>query len=262
MNKILEQAKKLISDSLRENLPQVSFNELEEGGMVYYMNGKNGTEFDWYVNEKLSDFMVFYDDKEKLGAAKLRLYNAGDYALYLYDDHGKNVAKEITGGIDVTEDDMRTLAVMLTNNADGKKIWDSSIEKIDTDTEPSEKEVSQFIEDAKYYENSIMLKSIMGKIAVVSKMILEDGYKVGFMSRSEPHDDKDSGWMFYAGKEDEEYSNDACNFALCYVGSVMDMDHTVTGYLNYPDGTDLIRVSADKFEKDDGQSKIYMEKWK
>lgn len=262
MNSILKKVREIMRSSLKENLPQVTFDELEEGGMVYYMNGKNGTEFDWYVNEKLSDFMIFYDDKEKLGAAKMRLYNAGDYVLYLYDDHGKNVAKEIKGSLDVSEEEMRVLAVMLTNNADGKKIWDSSIEKTDTDTEPSEKDMAQFIDDAKYYENSIMLKKIMGKLCVVSKMILEDGYKVGFMSRSEPGDDEDSGWMFYAGKEDDEYSNDAGNFALCYVSSVTEMDHTITGYLNYPYGTDLIRVSADKFEKDMGQEKVYMEKWK
>ena len=262
MNNILEQVQKIIRDNLKENLPQVSLNELEEGGMVYYMNGKNGTEFDWYVNEKLCDFMVFYDDKEKLGVAKFRLYNAGDYMLYLYDDHGKNVAKEISGSMDVSKEEMRTLAVIMTQNADEKRIWDNSIERIDTDTLPSDKEVAQFIDGAKYYENSIMLKAIMGKLAVVSKMILEDGYKVGFMSRSEPGDDQDSGWMFYAGKEDEEYSNDAGNFALCYVASVTDMDHTVTGYLNYPYGTDLIRVSADKFEQDNGQENVYLEKWK
>lgn len=32
------------------------------------MNGKNGTEFDWFVNEHLPSFMVFYDNEEKLGA--------------------------------------------------------------------------------------------------------------------------------------------------------------------------------------------------
>ena len=262
MNGILEKVRDIMRKSLRENLPQVSFDELEENGMVYYMNGKNGTEFDWYVNEKLSDFMIFYDDKDKLGVAKMRLYNAGDYVLYLYDDHGKNLAKEIKSNLDVSEEEMRILAVMLTYNADGKRIWDSSIEKIDTDTLPSEKEIAQFIDNKKYYENSIMLKAIMGKLCVVSKMILEGGCKVGFMSRSEPGDDQDSGWMFYAGKEDDEYSNDAGNFALCYVSSVTEMDHTVTGYLNYPYGTDLIRISADKFEEDRGQEKIYMEKWK
>ena len=47
---------------------------LEENGTVYYMNGKNGTEFDWHVNDRLSDFMVFYDDEDKLGAVKASVY--------------------------------------------------------------------------------------------------------------------------------------------------------------------------------------------
>jgi len=40
-------------------LPHVNAEDLEENGAVYYMNGKNGTEFDWYVNKKVSDFFVF-----------------------------------------------------------------------------------------------------------------------------------------------------------------------------------------------------------
>lgn len=37
--------------AIKEHMPDLSFDDLEEGGKVYYMNGKNGTEFDWFVNE-------------------------------------------------------------------------------------------------------------------------------------------------------------------------------------------------------------------
>ena len=59
MNQILIDIQAKILAAIRENLPDLSFDDLEEGGKVYYMNGNNGTEFDWFVNEHLPSFMVF-----------------------------------------------------------------------------------------------------------------------------------------------------------------------------------------------------------
>ena len=58
MNKVLKEIKKVINESISNYLPDVKNSDLEENGNIYYMNGKNGTEFDWYVNEHISDFMV------------------------------------------------------------------------------------------------------------------------------------------------------------------------------------------------------------
>ena len=63
MNKILL---KIMLAAVKEHLPEVSMSDLEDNGAVYYMNGKNGTEFDWYVNEKVSDFMMFYNDEDNI----------------------------------------------------------------------------------------------------------------------------------------------------------------------------------------------------
>ncbi len=53
----------------------------------------SSTEFDWYVNDKLPLFMVFYNDEANLGAIKLLLYSDGRvivYIVYIYDEKGKN----------------------------------------------------------------------------------------------------------------------------------------------------------------------------
>ena len=71
MHKVLSEIKEIINKSIYEHLPDVQSSDLEENGNIYYMNGKNGTEFDWYVNEHISDFMVFYNDEKNLGAVKL-----------------------------------------------------------------------------------------------------------------------------------------------------------------------------------------------
>ena len=95
MNRILDDIQSLIQKAIKENLPDISCDDLEEGGKVYYMNGKNGTEFDWFVNEHLPSFMVFYDDEENLGAAKASVYTDGGMIIYLFDDHGRNMKKEV-----------------------------------------------------------------------------------------------------------------------------------------------------------------------
>ena len=50
MNRILNEIKEIIKQNLNKYLPEVKPIDLEENGTVFYMNGKNGTEFDWYVN--------------------------------------------------------------------------------------------------------------------------------------------------------------------------------------------------------------------
>ena len=253
MNQILEKISEIINTNIKEYLPDVSPKELEKGGKIYYMNGKNGTEFDWYVNEHLPAFMVFYNDKTNLGAAKALIYDAGDILLYIYGDHGNTTVKEIRTGIDVTKDEMFRLAVTLRNNADDKRIWDYAIDKIKTDKEPSDKDIAEFNNNHQYYESMIRTRDMMGKLAVVSKRITEEGYLVGYMSCDEPHDEEDSGWAFYAGNEDDAYVDDINNMTLMPVGNVANLDPLIMKYIDSPAGTNLVRKSADEFEEDKGQ---------
>ena len=45
MKKILEEIIKIINDNINESLPDIKKEDLEENGAIYYMNGKNGTEW-------------------------------------------------------------------------------------------------------------------------------------------------------------------------------------------------------------------------
>lgn len=62
MNKVFEQIDKFMHESLRKGLPDVKLSDLEKDGAIFYMNGKNGTVFDWYVNEHFPGFFIFYND--------------------------------------------------------------------------------------------------------------------------------------------------------------------------------------------------------
>ena len=80
MNRILNNISEKIIEAIKENMPEVSVDELEEGGKVYYMNGKNGTEFDWFVNNHLPTFMVFYNDEKNLESALDKLKGSYEYS--------------------------------------------------------------------------------------------------------------------------------------------------------------------------------------
>jgi hypothetical protein len=153
------------------------------------------------------------------------------------------------------------LAVILRRNADDKRIWDAALDRIESDIVPDEAAVAEFLNNRQYCEPSIRRKEILGRLCVVSKKITRDGWKVGFMLREELQDDRDSGWQFMAGDEDDEYLNNIENVELCMVNSIVGIDPTVMSYIDSPVGARFVRMSSDEFEEDRNQ-KSYMEKWK
>ena len=262
MNKILSEIKEIIKQNINEYLPEVKPSDLEEDGTVYYMNGKNGTEFDWYVNEHLPSFMVFYNDERNLGAVKSSIYTDGQIVLYIYGDKGNKVIKEVQTSIEVAENELFNLAVILKSEADDKSIWDASIDKINTDVEIAEEEITKFQDSEQYMEPTKNRMRLLNQTAYLSKKILEEDWKVGYMRRDEPVNENDSGWSFCAGNEDNEYYNDYKNIALVSVHEVYQIDPDIWNYIDNPVGTELIRISSNEFEIDKRDKEIFMEKRK
>ena len=260
MNRILNEIKKIIKQNINEYLPEVKSSDLEENGTVYYMNGKNGTEFDWYVNEHLPSFMVFYNDEQNLGAAKLLIYANGEVILYLYEDKGNKLIKEIQTSIEISEDELFKLAVILKKEAEDKDIWNESIDKINTDVEITKEEITKFQASEQYMEPTKNRLKLLNKTAYLSKKILEEGWKIGYMRRDKPVNENDSGWSFLAGNEDNEYYNDYKNIALVSVQEVDHLDPVIWYFIDNPVGTELIRISSNEFEIDKKNKEIFMEK--
>ena len=101
MDRVLSEIRKIIDECMAQYLPNVKINDLEDEGAVFYMNAQNGTEFDWFVNDRLPFFMIFYNDEDNLGAAKLALNSNGEVQLFLYDEKGKKLARSITKHPDI-----------------------------------------------------------------------------------------------------------------------------------------------------------------
>lgn len=260
MNTILSTIKEQILENRKIYLPHVKDEDLEENGAVYYMNGKNGTEFDWYVNEKLSDFFVFYDDENCMGTVKLTLYNDGGILIYLYDEHGSKLIKEVKTFIDVPEEEILKLAVFLRYEMDDRKIWDANIDDIDCTKDITIDQISEFQGNAHFYQGMINRKKLYGKFCYVSTKITDEGWKVGYMVREEPEREEDSGWCFMAGNEDDEFIEDYKNIKLLYIAEMCRLTPEIQEHIDKPVGTALIRVSSDRLEVDRNDRKIFLEK--
>lgn len=260
MNTILEELKKIVNENIKENLIDVKPEDLEENGAIYYMNGKNGTDWDYYVNEHLSPFMVFYNDKENLGAIKLNLFTDGYVEILIYNEKGKNLLKKTHTTIDKSKEEIFKFAVLLENRMDDNFIWDANIDKIDINTEITIEEIVKFQENEKEFEKTKNRLKLMNKTALVSRKILDEGYKIGLMAKDEPMNNNDSGWQFLAGNEDEEYRSDYKNIALLSINEVNNLDQDIFKYLENPVGIILIRTSKNTFEEQDGNKEILIEK--
>ncbi|MCM1325292.1 MAG: DUF2185 domain-containing protein [Bacteroidales bacterium] len=257
MHRILNQIKEIIESSIKSYLPDIKKSDLENNGAVYYMNGKDGTEFDWYVNDKLPPFMVFYNDKENLGAVKLLLYKDGEAAIYLYGESGKKLIQEVSAKLKIEEAELFELAVILKNEADERSIWGGDIESIHTDMVASDEQIAAFKANEGNYSVIRNRKMILNSYAYVSKKITREGWKVGYMERREPIREGDSGWFFFAGNGDE-YTKSAQDIELVPVGAVwQQFDQDIFQYIDMPAGTRLIRVSKNAFEIDKNDKEIY-----
>ena len=76
---------------------------------------------------------------------------------------------------------------------------------------------------------------------VATKMLVDNKRKVRFMYREEPSNDQDSGWRFFCGDEDQDYTDNPDNIAIYDVDTIIAIDKSIMPYLNSIKGTALER---------------------
>lgn len=261
MNMILNEIKTIMEQNKERYLPQVKFSDLEENGAVYFMNSKDGTEFEWYVNDKLPPFMMFYDDEAQMGAMKLLLYRDGTVRVFVFDNAGKNMCKEVRTHIECGEEQLLDLAALLKHQAEDNNKWDTNIESLSTNIPVSDEMRNTFLNHKSQYDKIRNIRTLMNQGALVSRKIVEEGWKVGFMYRRKPNNPADSGWTFLAGNEDEHYNSDIKNIVLMSLGEVCyELDKDVYEYITAPIGAEFIRTSETTFEVDTKNKSIFLTK--
>ena len=86
--------------------------------------------------------------------------------------------------------------------------------------------------------------------AIVTRTILDDGEPIRFAERMEPNNPNDSGWLFCAGVEDEEYMADSSNFAVVQLQTVLDQFPEIQPILTAAEGAKFSR-DGDEFVRDE-----------
>lgn len=103
-----------------------------------------------------------------------------------------------------------------------------------------------------------------GAGCVASNRITKDGYKVGYMVKRMPSKNfPDTGWLFYAGDEDQAYSDDAKNFNVFDINTICNYDSDIIPYVlenGSKDQVELIRVDDKNFIVDNGTLPIHVMK--
>lgn len=116
---MLKQIEKIINE-IRKEYPIIG-NELD--GKIYYMNGNDGTDFDWNCNERVCEFMVFHENE--MGYIKLMVYKDNTIQVYIYADGGMypTDTKEL-----IYKGNTKALAIHLYELFDNNDIYDEAIE--------------------------------------------------------------------------------------------------------------------------------------
>lgn len=109
-----------VMNEIRKEYPIIG-NELD--GKIYYMNGNDGTSFDWNCNERVCEFMVFHENE--MGYIKLMVYNDNEIKIYVYADGGMHPTKELERHY---YKNPLELANFLYRTFDMNGLWDEPIE--------------------------------------------------------------------------------------------------------------------------------------
>ena len=90
------------------------------------------------------------------------------------------------------------------------------------------------------------------KRCFVTRRVLDDGERVGYLYREEPDEENDSGWRITANDETEEYMADSKNLAYVSLGAVLSRDDSFRDLLDASVGSAYIRnARTGEFEPDD-----------
>ena len=135
-----DQIIKIVKDALAKKAPGVTPEMLEENGKVYYMNDRDGTIFDWTMNNHACPFMCFFNDG--MGAIKVTAHTDGGVAIYLYDAEKphKFIAEDRA---EMKPKDVLALACFLYFNADEAGRFGKSLDDLEY-TAPSAEKIAEF----------------------------------------------------------------------------------------------------------------------
>lgn len=104
------------------------------------------------------------------------------------------------------------------------------------------------MKEFKLKENEIKELITVKSGCIASDRITVDGQKVGYMYRENPTNETDSGWRFFSGDENDEYTNNPDNFSIFQLNTICNYDESIIPYLNSQVGTSFEKID-NEFKK-------------
>lgn len=83
---------------------------------------------------------------------------------------------------------------------------------------------------------------------IASDKITIEGLKIWYMYRENPSNENDSGWRFFSGDEDENYTNNPDNFNIFDLNTICNYDKTIIPYLESEIGSSFEKIN-NEFKK-------------
>lgn len=113
-------------NEIRKDYPQITNDLLLEDGAIYYMNANDGTKFDWYCNDRLCEFYLFYKENE-YGFLKVFVNRDNTISGYVYLENGFGTP------ICINKKEFKnaySLYTLMLHNADNENKYDQKLEDI------------------------------------------------------------------------------------------------------------------------------------
>lgn len=139
---IIEKIKSIFAD-VRDKYQLITDEDLYSMGAIFYMNGNDGTDFDWDANDRCCEFYMFHSNE--IGFVKLFVNKGDTYTAYVYPNGEISAVETIRGELD--KGDSLYLAALLYRKADREYIYDSDIDEIDFSYKPNEWELQEMSGD-------------------------------------------------------------------------------------------------------------------
>ena len=83
---------------------------------------------------------------------------------------------------------------------------------------------------------------------IASNKITVEGEKIGYMYKEKPSNEVDTGWRFFSGNEDDDYTNNPDNFNVFDINTICNYDDEIIPYLNSEINTSYEKI-GNEFKK-------------
>ena len=118
----------------REMYPNITDDMLHTNGAIHYMNGKDGTSFDWNANDRLCEFYVYH--KNEMGFIKAFVNRDNTIDMYIYEDGGMKPTYKFTEEMENLS--AKSFANLMDTIADREYKYDRPIDELDWDVDTME----------------------------------------------------------------------------------------------------------------------------